>query len=179
RYKTTEGAGICVGRPVAGMALKIIRISDDPIPEWSDGLELPRGEIGEIVVQGPVVTRTYYNRPQSTALAKIVDSAAGFYHRMGDLGYIDEKGRVWFCGRKSQRVVTTRGTLFTIPCEGVFNAHPAVYRTALVGVQRNGATEPVLCVEREKGSAMSQEKLREELLALGASHAHTLDIRTI
>jgi acyl-coenzyme A synthetase/AMP-(fatty) acid ligase len=179
RYKTVEGAGVCVGRPVEGMSLKIIRISDDPIPEWNDGLELPRGEIGEIVVQGPIVTRTYYNRPESTALAKIANPDGGFYHRMGDLGYVDEKGRVWFCGRKSQRVVTSRGTLFTIPCEGVFNAHPAVYRTALVGVRRNEATEPVLCVEREKDSTLPPGKLREELLALGAAHAHTRDIRTI
>ncbi len=179
RYKTAEGAGVCVGRPVEGMTLKIICISDNPIPEWNDGLELPRGEIGEIVVQGPVVTRSYYNRPESTALAKIMDPAGGFFHRMGDLGYIDEQGRVWFCGRKSQRVVTAKGTLFTIPCEGVFNAHPAVYRTALVGVLHHGTMEPVLCVEREQGVALSTEKLRQELLALGAAHAHTRDIHTI
>jgi acyl-CoA synthetase (AMP-forming)/AMP-acid ligase II len=179
RYKTAEGAGVCVGRSVQGMALKIIRISDDPLPEWTDDLELPPGEIGEIVVRGPVVTRSYYNRPQSTALAKIANPAGGFYHRMGDLGYLDEKGRVWFCGRKSQRVVTREKTLFTIPCEGVFNAHPAVYRTALVGVRRTGTTEPVLCVEREKDSTLPPEKLRAELLDLGAARAHTRDIRTV
>lgn len=179
RYKTAEGDGVCVGRPVEGITLRIIRISDVPLPEWTDDLELPPGETGEIVVRGPVVTRGYYNRPQSTALAKIADPAGGFYHRMGDLGYLDEKGRVWFCGRKSQRVTTREKTLYTIPCEGVFNSHPAVYRTALVGVPRNGTTEPVLCVEREKGSTLRPEKLRDELLALGAAHAHTRDIRTI
>jgi acyl-CoA synthetase (AMP-forming)/AMP-acid ligase II len=179
RYKTAEGAGVCVGRPVEGMTLKVIRISDDPLPEWKDDLELPQGEIGEIVVSGPVVTRSYYNRPQSTALAKIAGPDGGLYHRMGDLGYVDDKGRVWFCGRKSQRVATRGRTLFTIPCEGVFNAHPAVYRTALVGVQRNGTTEPVLCVEREKDATLPPEKLREELLALGAAHAHTRDIQSL
>jgi acyl-coenzyme A synthetase/AMP-(fatty) acid ligase len=86
---------------------------------------------------------------------------------------------VWFCGRKSQRVVTPQGTFYTVPCEGVFNAHPAVYRTALVGVARGGVTEPLLCVEREKGAAISDGKLRQELLALGAAHAHTRAIRTI
>src|SRR6516225_5862451 len=99
---------------------------------------------------------------------------------MGDLGYVDASGRIWFCGRKSQRVITKDGTLFTIPCEGVFNAHPAVYRTALVGVARKGAIEPVLCVEREKETAEPDgEQLRRELLDLGACHPHTRPIQTI
>jgi acyl-CoA synthetase (AMP-forming)/AMP-acid ligase II len=181
RLRTAEGAGVCVGRPVEGMTVKIIRISDEPIPNWNDELELPAGEIGEIVVQGPVVTASYWNRRESTALAKIADPLhGGFYHRMGDVGYLDASGRLWFCGRKSQRVVTPHGTLFTIPCEGIFIAHPAVYRTALVGVTRNGVTEPVLCVEREKDAAsMDDEQLRRELLALGARQPHTRSIRTI
>jgi olefin beta-lactone synthetase len=181
RLRTAEGAGVCVGRPIQGMTVKIVRISDEPLPIWSEDLELPAGAIGEIVVQGPVVTAAYWNRPDSTVLAKIADPLhGGFYHRMGDLGYVDTGGRIWFCGRKSQRVVTADGTLFTIPCEGVFNAHPAVYRTALVGVARNGAREPVLCVEREKdATSPSEEELRRELLVLGARHPHTRSIQTI
>jgi olefin beta-lactone synthetase len=177
--RTTQGGGVCVGRPVAGMRVKIIRTSDEVISEWRDDLEVSPGEVGEITVHGPVVTKAYFNRPQSTALAKIADGRGGVYHRMGDLGYLDAQGRIWFCGRKSHRVVTPSGTLYTIPCEGVFNAHPAVYRTALVGVPRNGVTEPVLCVEREKGTTLADDTLRTELLALGAAHPHTRSIRTI
>ncbi|HZV03652.1 MAG TPA: fatty acid CoA ligase family protein [Gemmataceae bacterium] len=181
RLGTANGAGVCVGRPVEGMTVKIIRISDEPIPLWSDELQMPTGEIGEVVVQGPVVTASYWNRPESTAQAKIADPIhGGFYHRMGDVGYLDATGRLWFCGRKSQRVQTPADTLFTIPCEGVFNAHPAVYRTAVVGVSRNGATEPVLCVERDKeATAPGEEDLRHELLALGDRHPHTRAIRTV
>ncbi len=179
---TAEGKGVCVGRPVPGMTVKIIRISDEPIPTWSDELEVPRGTIGEIVVQGPVVTRTYHNRPESTVLAKISDPAReSFWHRMGDVGYTDERGRIWFCGRKSQRVITPGGTLFTIPCEGVFNAHPAVFRTALVGVRRKEDTVPVLCVELDpkRARAIDRERLRAELLVLGGKHQHTAGIRQI
>jgi acyl-coenzyme A synthetase/AMP-(fatty) acid ligase len=180
RQRTAEGAGVCVGRPVEGITVRIIRISDDPILTWSDDLVVPDGVIGEIAVRGPVVTRAYYNRPESTRLAKISDPAGGFYHRMGDVGYLDEQGRLWFCGRKSQRVVTPKETLFTIPCEAVFNTHPAVLRSALVGVQRNGATEPVLCVERDReGPVVPEEQLRRELLELGASRPHTRSIRTL
>jgi olefin beta-lactone synthetase len=179
RRRTAKGGGVCVGLPVEGIRVRVIRISDAPVASWTDGLEAPRGEIGEIVVQGPVVTRSYFNRPDLTELAKILDPAGGFWHRMGDLGYLDEKGRVWFCGRKSQRVVTPERTYFTIPCEGVFNAHPAVHRTALVGVARNGVTEPVLCVEPEKDVTIPHETLRQELLALGAALPHTQAIKTI
>jgi acyl-CoA synthetase (AMP-forming)/AMP-acid ligase II len=179
--RTAEGAGICVGLPVEGITVRVIRISDEPIPTWSDDLVLPTGQIGEIVVQGRVVTASYHNRPESTALAKIQDpSRGGFWHRMGDVGYLDERGRIWFCGRKSQRVITPAGTLFTIPCEGVFNAHPGVLRSALVGVKRNGVVEPVLCVERTpEGVALAEEQLKRELLTLGNAHEHTRAIRHI
>jgi acyl-CoA synthetase (AMP-forming)/AMP-acid ligase II len=173
--RSSEGAGVCVGRPVEGIRVRIIRITDEPIAAWMDDLELPCGEVGEVVVQGPIVTRSYHRRPESTALAKIVDLTNGtFYHRMGDLGYRDREGRIWFCGRKSQRVETASGPLYTIPCEGVFNAHPSVLRTALVGIERGRGVEPVLCVEVDPAhTAIDLERLRRELLALGAQHSHT------
>lgn len=181
RHRTDAGAGVCVGRTVQGLTAKIIRISDDPIETWSDALELPAGEIGEIVVRAAHATRAYFNLPAATALSKIRGAAeSDVYHRMGDLGYFDGSGRLWFCGRKAHRVVTRQQTRFSIPCEGVFNAHPRVFRSALVGVRRNGITEPVLCVELEVGaSSGSLETIREELRRLGAGHAHTRDIYTI
>jgi acyl-CoA synthetase (AMP-forming)/AMP-acid ligase II len=180
RRRTDEGAGVCVGRPVPGLEARIIRISDEPIAQWDDALELPAGEIGEIAVKAAHATRTYFNLPEATALAKIQDPAGGgFYHRMGDVGYFDERGRLWFCGRKAHRVVTPRGTRFTIRCEGVFNASPRVLRTALVGVRRNGAMEPVLCVELEAAArGDSKEDIRAELRVLGARNEETRDIAT-
>ncbi len=181
RQATERGAGVCVGLPVPGVTVRIIRITDQAIPTWSDDLEVPDGELGEIAVSGPVVSRKYFNRPEATALAKIADPAHGtFYHRMGDIGYRDEQGRLWFCGRKSHRVVLDDETLHTIPCERVFNTHPEVSRTALVGVSRNRQTMPVLCVEPlTKLSSSSKERIREELLAIGAKYPHTRRITAI
>jgi acyl-coenzyme A synthetase/AMP-(fatty) acid ligase len=181
RHATDRGAGVCVGRPVEGIEVRIIRISDEPIPTWSDDLELSDGTIGEIIVAGTVVTRQYFRRPDATALAKIADAArGGFYHRMGDLGYRDERGRLWFCGRKSHRVVLGNETLYTICCEGVFNAHPDVARTALVGVRRDRGMIPVLCVEpASRLNRPARERLGNELLARGAEFSHTKVIRTI
>jgi acyl-CoA synthetase (AMP-forming)/AMP-acid ligase II len=179
RYKTDQGGGVCVGRPVSGITVKIIQINDEPIPQWRDELELPQGEIGEIAVSAPWVTRSYFNRPEATALAKIARPDGTVYHRMGDVGYFDESGRLWFCGRKSQRVVTAERTFFTIRCEAVFNTHPSVYRTALVGVQRHGQQEPVLCVELEPAARAGEERIRRELLDIGARFHHAAAIKTI
>jgi acyl-CoA synthetase (AMP-forming)/AMP-acid ligase II len=159
------------------MDVRVIRISDEPIPSWSEGLALPAGETGEITVKGPVVTREYFRRPEATALAKIPEADGSVRHRMGDLGYFDDKGRLWFCGRKSHRVATPEETLFTIPCEGIFNAHPLVRRTALVGVGGKAGKVPVLCVELEPEA--DGEKVRRELLETAARFPSTRRIRTV
>ncbi|PJA11486.1 MAG: peptide synthase [Elusimicrobia bacterium CG_4_10_14_0_2_um_filter_56_8] len=170
--------GICVGRTWEGMETFIIRLFDTPIPLWSEDLLVENGEIGEIAVKGPVVSGEYFGKESSTALAKIRGPGGELYHRMGDTGWKDPEGRLWFCGRKSHRVITAGTTLFTIPCETVFNAHPEVRRTALVGTGQPGRQTPVLCVELS-GKAPQRESLTKELLALGAAHEHTKNIKTI
>jgi acyl-CoA synthetase (AMP-forming)/AMP-acid ligase II len=181
RRATESGKGVCIGRPVDRIEARIIRICDDTIPTWSDDLLVPDGTIGEIVVAGPIVTRAYFNRPEATRLAKIADHGRSIlYHRMGDLGYRDDQGRLWFCGRKSHRVVLPDETLFTIPCEAVFNAHPDVFRSALVGVNRQAEVIPVICVEPSRRLTLrEQHNLRQELLGRGAAFAPTRRIRTI
>jgi acyl-coenzyme A synthetase/AMP-(fatty) acid ligase len=181
RHATDQGRGVCVGRAVQGMEVRIIRINDDPIPEWSDDLLVPDGTIGEIVVSGPVVTRAYFNRPEATVLAKIADrSRSILYHRMGDVGYLDDRGRIWFCGRKSHRVVLSDVTLFTIPCEAIFNTHPDVYRSALVGVEWGGEMMPLICIEPARRLSREEEgRIRGELLERAGEFPHTRRIRTI
>jgi acyl-CoA synthetase (AMP-forming)/AMP-acid ligase II len=87
--------------------------------------------IGELLVTGRQVTKEYVNRPEANAAAKIRDHEGNVWHRMGDVGYLDEQDRFWFCGRKAHRVVTAERTYFSIPCEAIFNRHPKVYRSAL------------------------------------------------
>ncbi|HWA09939.1 MAG TPA: fatty acid CoA ligase family protein [Opitutaceae bacterium] len=138
--------GTCVGRTVAGMEVRIIQISDEPIPDIAGAVELPQGEIGEIIVRGPVVTKAYDGLPEATQAAKIRDGAT-VWHRMGDCGRIDGAGRLWFCGRKAERVVTPTGTLFTDPCEQVFRATFAGLRVALIGLGPPGQMTPAVVVE--------------------------------
>jgi len=170
---TEQGYGMCVGRAVAGMTIEIITITDDPIEKWREDLPAPDGEIGEITVQAKWVTRQYFDRPEADASAKIADGDT-FWHRMGDLGWRDSKGRIWFCGRKSHRVQTAAGDLFTIPCESLFNNHALVYRSALVGLGRPGAQHPVICIETlEPVKGKTRRLLQRELLELAKSHPLT------
>jgi acyl-coenzyme A synthetase/AMP-(fatty) acid ligase len=176
---TSRGEGVCVGRPIPGVDVRIIPIRDEPIPRWDDTLAQPAGTIGEIVVKGPVVTREYLADDDANRLAKMqVDR--GVWHRMGDVGYFDAQGRLWFCGRKAHRVVTREGVLFTETCEAIFNQHPAVFRAALVGIGPRGDQQPVVCIELKLVHRRAdRETLRRELLALAAQNERTRTIRTL
>jgi len=156
RARSDEGAGTCVGLPVEGTEVSIIQIADEPIVSWADTRECPDGEVGEICVRGPVVTRSYHNLREATVASKIHDGDT-LWHRMGDLGYRDPRGRLWFCGRKSERVETAVGPRFTDAVEGIFAAHPKVSRCALVGVGERGREQPVLVVEGKPDPTLAEE----------------------
>ena len=182
RERTEQGGGTCVGRAVPPNAVRIIRIDDDAIAQWSDALLVQPGQVGEITVAGPTTTDRYFNRDAATALAKIrealPDGSEHIIHRMGDLGYFDRDGRLWFCGRKSQRVVIDASTtLCTEQVEPVFNLHPDVRRTALVGVGTPGAQRPVLCIELRDGIGKDQQsRIGDELRHRGDGFVHTAKI---
>jgi len=173
------GAGICVGSPVSGTELRIIRITDDPIDPWRDDLLVADGQPGEIVVAGPQVTRKYFNLPDATAASKIRDGGR-LWHRIGDLGYRDLQGRIWFCGRKAHRVETQTATLLSVCCEAVFNEHPDVARSALVGIGPRGSQRAVLVVEPIRGrfpySSRRCASFIRELLDIGATNRRTTSI---
>jgi acyl-CoA synthetase (AMP-forming)/AMP-acid ligase II len=161
--RSRQGGGICVGRKFPGIAWKVIRIVDGPIGSIRQARELPPGEIGELIVRGPAVTREYVTRLESNALGKIPDGE-DLWHRMGDVGCLDPQGRFWMCGRLAHRVVTADGPMFTVPCEAIFNQHPAIYRTALVGVGPVGRQRPVIVLEPKKGHLPTVSRAREALL---------------
>ena len=178
RARTETGAGTCVGRPVAGNTVRIIRISDDAIGDWDDALLVGAGQVGEITVAGPSATDSYFNPDAQTALAKIrerlPDGSERIVHRMGDLGWFDGEGRLWFCGRKSQRVVVDDlTTLCTEQVEPVFNTHPLVLRSALVGIGTKGAQRPVLVYELKPGVTADIAEVDDELRHIAEGFVHT------
>lgn len=175
---TQKGAGTCVGKPVAGVDVRIISISDEIIERYDPSMALAPGAIGEIIVRGPLISREYDQRPDATRLSKIAADGGTYFHRMGDVGYLDTDGQLWFCGRKSHRVQTLDGALFSVPCEAIAETHPDVYRAALVWVGKAPAQTPVMCIETEKKRAVSSQ-LPAEVKAILASHPLTQNISQV
>lgn len=172
---TRTGYGACVGRALPGMDIRIIEPVDRAITSWQEVREVEAGNIGEIVVRGPVVTRAYADLPEETRLAKISDGDS-FWHRMGDMGYLDAQHRLWFCGRKAHRVSTAQGMLYTIPCEAIFNEHPQVRRSALVGLgTRANCQIPVIVVE-PKEAVPDRDRLFADLRTLALANPRTAGI---
>ncbi|WP_299493741.1 olefin beta-lactone synthetase [uncultured Shewanella sp.] len=180
RDVTDNGGGICVGEAIHGVEIKVIDINEQPIKRWQESLCLPPYEVGEIVVKGPMVSQSYYQRDHANTLAKIAD-VDGIRHRMGDLGYLDEAGKLWMCGRKAHRVVVQADEgikeYYSIPCERIFNTHTRVKRTALVGVELDGNTVPLICIESENALTLEAQKgVIDELRLLASEHATTTGI---
>ena len=190
--QTLTGAGTCVGHIIAPNTVKIIALTDDPIARLADATELRAGQIGEIIVRGPTVTQSYDALPEHTARAKIADSTPApdtcslrletsgalspAWHRMGDCGYLDDFGRLWFCGRAAERVETPNGPLYTEQIEPLFNQHPGVRRTALIGIGNRPRQRAALVVEsRDPNDIRISAKCRalgRELRELARNHPH-------
>jgi acyl-CoA synthetase (AMP-forming)/AMP-acid ligase II len=174
--------GACVGRVVNGACVKIVEVTDGPIASLEGVRNMAPGEIGEILVAGPMVTKVYDAMPEETSAAKIQipksklqkDSPAAIgvcdlgsgisggdaavWHRMGDCGYLDIEGRLWFCGRKAERVITAKDPMYTEPCERVFRSLPGVVRCALIGLGKRGAQTPALVVQPSREMSRDEEK---------------------
>ncbi len=178
--QTNVGAGTCVGNRFSGIQWRIIEISDQPLPTLADTETLPAGKVGELMVQGPVVTDQYVTQSEANADHKVSDGDS-FWHRMGDLGYLDDQDRFWFCGRKSHRVRASHGTMFTIPCEAIINTHERIYRSALVGVGEPNKQIPVLIAEPHPEhwphDSASRQALIGEIREIAGQHWQTDQIQ--
>jgi acyl-CoA synthetase (AMP-forming)/AMP-acid ligase II len=176
---TSQGKGTCVGIPVPGVEVSIIDISDDIIENIKNARLLGPYQIGEIIVKGDIVTANYYQFPLETAIAKIGDDKS-FWHRIGDLGYIDDQGRIWFCGRKTHRVETPLGLLCSVNCEAIFNAHSGVRRSALIGLGEKGKQSAAIVIERnESGKKLNKNVLEKELLDMAKNNSLTAQIKSV
>ncbi len=168
--------GTFVGEPIDGVELKIISEVDGQIKDITDVRYLETLNIGEIIVRGPTVSPGYLNRKDADELGKITDGDT-FWHRMGDMGYVDESGGLYYCGRKSHVVRSGNRSFHSVPIEEIFNAHPSVARSALVEVEKGEpgiVIEPLANLWTEDNSA--QEKLINEMRSVAANSSLTKEI---
>ena len=176
---SAKGYGLCLGYPFEGIELNIIKVNDHAIEVWSEDMEVNDSEIGEITVQKSLVAARYFEHPgkDSLTLIKVADR---LWYRTGDLGWKDNKGRFWFVGRKDERLVTDNGTIYPWPCESLFNSHPEVYRSALVGIGRRPHQKPVICIETVNTlNNTAKNKIRKDLLNLAARNPITKEINKV
>ncbi|MGI9473500.1 MAG: fatty acid CoA ligase family protein [Rubripirellula sp.] len=178
----TKGKGVCVGTRFDDVEWRVIEIDDGPIEQIDSTREVERGKIGELMVAGPMVTRKYVVRSDQNSLHKVSDGDR-VWHRMGDVGYLDARDRFWFCGRKTHRVTVGNRMLFTVPCEAIFNAHPSIYRSALVPRGERPHQTPVMMVEpyaeKMPSSQSGRDALRQELLELASRNPLTRRIEEV
>ncbi len=164
RQRALRGDGTCVGRPVSGVEIRVIRETDGPLATLAEATPCAVGEIGEIIATGPSVTREYDGLPEATRAAKIADGAR-VWHRMGDLGSLDAEGRLSFFGRRVEKVRAADGDLPTESIEPAFRQHPQVFRCALIGLGEAPAQIPALVVEPRAGAFPADDKARERFIA--------------
>ena len=171
---TSAGKGVCIGTAVEGIQLQIVDHGNFPGHD-----PLPDDSIGEIWVSGPTVSRGYLFDDHADSIHKFTDEKGHIWHRTGDIGMRDSENRIWFRGRTSQRVTTPNGPLDTVAIERIFENHPGVFRTALVGVGPAGQQRPILCVEPAPGSEMSHKQIQQDLLIQAGENPLTREIERV
>lgn len=194
RHDTCNGKGVCVGKPLPDVQVKVVQIVDGPVAALDETQDCAPGEVGEILVSSAVTTRGYYKNYDADMRSKIRADASEaaartqgkvpskLWHRMGDTGWLDDKGRLWYCGRVSHTVWTQQGPLFPEQVEGVFNNHNAVSRSALVGLGDKGAQEPVVVVELHGGLPPGndlKQRIETELLQMAQAHNLTRQVKRV
>lgn len=168
-----QGHGTCVGRAVAGVEIRVIKEVEGPLHTLAETTPCAAGEIGEIIVTGPSVTRSYDGLVEATARAKIQDGER-VWHRMGDLGTLSADGLLHFLGRRVERVCTATADLATEALEPAFRAHPHVARCALIALGRQAPYTAALVVEPRAGhfptTTGDREKFAQSLREKAAGH---------
>lgn len=167
--------GLLVGNPIDEIQLKIMKISDGPVEvttkEEFEKLELAAGETGEICVTGNHVLKEYYNNPEAERANKI-KVAGDIWHRTGDAGYLDPKGRLFLMGRVTSRFEWKGEYIYTFPIENRLNEIPGVTIGTIIKIGERA----VLVIELEKEYREQREAVISQIKELGIPHDE-IDIR--
>jgi long-chain acyl-CoA synthetase len=137
-----------IGIPVPGVEMKLVD---------GDGNDVPRGEVGEILIRGPVVMKGYWNRPDASA--ETIDEV-GWLHS-GDMATVDEDGFYFIVDRKKDMIIRGGFNVYPREIEEVLYEHPAVAEAAVVGVEHESLGEEVAAaVALKPGQETTVEELR-------------------
>ncbi|MEU1328505.1 AMP-binding protein [Streptomyces sp. NPDC005865] len=179
RPQVLRGQGVCLGRPVSSLTVRVAEVRPGPVAHWADSRLVPPGQIGEITVAGPNVSTRYAGNRRATERTKVHDGAR-VVHRTGDLGWIDDDGHLWFCGRIDHQIHAAMGHFAAEPIEAALDAVPGVRRCALVGIGPAGCQVPVLCVQPDASHGYGRRhELMVRVLAAAAPLPHGASIALV
>lgn len=164
--QTEAGRGNCVGHLAPGISLKVIHVVPGPIVLGTDGwsdLELPPGSIGELVVTGDHVGKAYYRNPEAERENKIRDPEGQIWHRLGDVGYLDDQNRIWLVGRVNNIVTRGSRAIYPLQAEAIAHQLPFIEKAALLGLDDPtlGQKVALVVVPHEKHPLQWFRKRRE------------------
>jgi long-chain acyl-CoA synthetase len=135
------------GRPVCSAEVRIVDLNDR---------ELPRGEIGEIIVRGPIVMKGYWRKPELTA-----QTLRGGWMHTGDSGYFDEDGFLFIADRIKDMIISGGENVYSIEVENAISSHPDVAQCAVIGIPdpRWGEAVHAIVVARTGADGLTAESI--------------------
>jgi acyl-CoA synthetase (AMP-forming)/AMP-acid ligase II len=162
-YEGPRRPGV-VGKSLPGIDIRFI---DPDAADRGEVADVPAGEPGEIIIQGPNLFSGYWQRPNDTAQAFV-----GGYFRSGDLAVVEPDGMIRIVGRRSVDIIKSRGfKISAVEIENCLQAHPAVAEVAVVGIPDPDQGEVVTAViTTMPGAALSTDEVRSHARAALAPH---------
>ncbi len=178
KEKMKAGHGTFIGKHFKDVEIKIHKITDEAIPILKDENILENNLTGEIIVKSKTVTPEYFKMENKTTLAKIYDGDS-LWHRMGDVGYLDNDNNLWFCGRLNHRVYLNNRVYFSVPLESFYLNHKMVSKASLTKVNTNGAEKLAMVIERKDHKVnIKDQNFFNELKLLASQNEDAAQIET-
>jgi long-chain acyl-CoA synthetase len=133
-----------IGLPVAGVQIRLVDEDDN---------DVPRGEVGELVIRSPHVMKSYFGREDATA-----DAMRGGWFHTGDMATVDDEGYHYIVDRKKDMIIRGGYNVYPREIEEVLYEHPAIGEAAVIGVPHESLGEEVAAVVTVKpGAEVSPE----------------------
>ena len=140
-----EGSGVCVGAPVPRVEIAIAAMDDEG--RTTGEITEAAGERGEILVRAPHVRDRYLMLWGTTHTSMRFEG----WHATGDVGHLDEAGRLWVEGRAAHVLATADGLFTPVQVEEAAEAVPTVRRAGAAVVGPRGTQQVVVILETEEG----------------------------
>ena len=171
--RESEGEGFLVGSRVPELEVALVDLPERlDKPVGADELSARAAAVGEVIARGAGVSRDYAGDPDAVALNKVREPDGGVWHRTGDIGRLDDQGRLWLLGRRGETVTHRGRVLHPLAVEAGVLDVPGVQAAGLVA--HAGEPEGELAVAVDKQSRLDEIQSRLDADGLG-----TLPIRLL